>query len=354
MRQSCVAVLALAVPLAGWRAPLAGWRAPDTRFGRAGASRMAAPSVADLVVAASDGDIVAGLGTAALGIAAASAVAAAWSLVADEPPPPPPPRRAPSDKVAVTVDLGADGEPAGPATLFLRPVLPRSDIVQLELRTPLGLLIEETDDGTIVVGGALPGFSAIGRVEPGDILRAVTAYATVVAGAPMWAQVASGTPMGTAQLKRLIFTTDGAAYADVKDAIASCRPDAGGSGVVSLVVERAVNASTPLAPRVAADERLEPLQVCILRRAFRFHSRFLAPSFPCMRSTPSVFLAFACALLRRPPCRTPSLLSRPSRAPRLQAVLARDLRLPPAPALGEEELAKLGPAERARRLFGDE
>lgn len=257
---------------------------------------MAAPSISGLVSAAADGDIAAGLSAVALAAAASAAVATARSLVADEPPPDPPPRLAEDDSVFVTVDLGDGGEPPGPVRLLLKPLLERSDFVQISLRTPLGLLIEQRDDGTIVVGGALPGYSAIGQAETGDLLRAVTAYSEVVAGAPMWAQVASGTPMGRRSLKRLVFTTAGATYADVKDAIASHRPDAGGDGFVSLVLERAVNSTTPLAPREAAQPKLEPLR----------------------------------------------------------DVLARDLRLPPVPVLGEAELAALGPFDRARRLLGDE
>ena len=58
----------------------------------------------------------------------------------------------------------------------------------------------------------------------------------------------------------MIFRTEGATFADVRDAIASHREDEGGNGMVTLVLERAVNASTPLStPRDDAPPRLEPL-----------------------------------------------------------------------------------------------
>lgn len=166
-------------------------------------------------------------------------------------------------KAAVEVDLGPDGEPAGVCRLLFSPLLERSTLSTLDLRVPLGLRIEETG-GRIVVQGALPGYSADGHVEPGDVLRAVTAYREVVAGAPMWQQVISYAPVGKLALKRLIFRTDGAAFADVFDSIASHRVDDGGNGVVTLVLERAVNSSVPVAPdEVPAG--LEPLRDVILR-----------------------------------------------------------------------------------------
>ena len=167
---------------------------------------------------------------------------------------------------AVTVDLGPDGEPKGRSQLKFRPMLDRSDLILIdELRVPLGMVIEEADDGSIVVQGALPGYSANGVVEPGDLIRAVTAYREVIADAPMWQQMMSYTPVGKVALKRLIFRTEGARYDDVRDAIASHRQEDGGNGLVTLVVERAVNASTPLAPREDAPAGLEPLQDVIKR-----------------------------------------------------------------------------------------
>lgn len=249
----------------------------------------------DLLLAAADGDIVASLQTLSLGVAAAFAVVAARRLVEDEPSPsPPPPPPTVDDKVALDIDLGDNGEPPGLTRLLLKPTLPRSDLVVLQLRVPLGLLIEERN-GTIVVTGALPGYSAISQVEAGDVVRAVTLYAEVVAGAPMWQQVTSGTPVGSRSLKRLLFRTDGGTFADVRGAIASHRTSEGGNGAVTLVVEREVEPSVPLAPRDARPPRLEPLR----------------------------------------------------------DVLARDLRLPGASAMGEDELGELSLGARARRLLDD-
>ena len=238
-------------------------------------------SVGDLLTDAADGDISAALEAAALAIAGLASVGVAWSLVEREEDEDvdslPVTDRGEVRKVTVDVDLGANGEPKGEQRLFFKPLLPRSEFVLLELRVPLGLLIEEQQlsspqqllldelasggsapagaagggAGTILVTGALPGYSAFNQVEKGDLLRAVTAYAAVAGDAPMWQQVASalranlnsgpnpsprpiinpnpgpspdpnsnpnpnpdqvtsGTPVGDVTSKRLIFKTDGA------------------------------------------------------------------------------------------------------------------------------------------------
>ena len=111
---------------------------------------------------------------------------------------------------------------------------------------PLGLVIEEDDEGRIVATGALPGYGAYPTVQPGDILRAVSAYKEVITGAPMWRQMMSYTPVGTPQLKRLLFRCDDASYYDVRNAIASHRAGDGGNGIAtSLVIERAAGAEVP-------------------------------------------------------------------------------------------------------------
>ena len=66
-------------------------------------------------------------------------------------------------------------------------------------------------------------------MQPGDILRAVSAYKEVITGAPMWRQMMSYTPVGTPQLKRLLFRCDDASYYDVRNAIASHRAGDGGN-----------------------------------------------------------------------------------------------------------------------------
>ena len=168
------------------------------------------PASMNLLEAASDGDIAAVLETAAIGVGAALGVGAAWSLVQSD-------QEEERDNESVEnsrtntpdriysldVDLGKDGEPKGISRLMFKPLLPRSELLLLELRTPLGLLIEETEssggaagESTIVVKDALPGYSAMRQVEPGDLIRAVTAYAMVAGDAPMWQQVTSGTPVG--------------------------------------------------------------------------------------------------------------------------------------------------------------
>jgi len=246
----------------------------------------------DLLTAAADGDIAASLEAIVLLVAGVFAVAAARSLVsadaadaadaADEAPRQPRTVDPAEESFAVDIDLGEDGEPPGVSRLAFQPLLARSDLLQLQLRVPLGLLIEErrlTDvvgaaaasaagskrpASTILVTGALPGtFGAFGAVAEGDLVRGVTAYTQVVGNAPMWQQVTSGTPVGKAALKRLVFRADGATYADIRDAIASHRD---GDGVVTLLVERAVDAARPLAPRDTSERGgLEPLQSVLAR-----------------------------------------------------------------------------------------
>ena len=224
----------------------------------------------DLVVAASDGDIPAALELVVLTAASLLAVGAGWAAAqpdALDDLPPSPPRFTASETIGLEVDLGSDGEPAGPQAMYLKRLLPRSELLVVPLRVPLGLLIEESAShgGTVEVTGALPGFSALGHVEAGDLVRGVTAYRQVIAGAPMWQQVTSGTPMGTMSLKRCFFKVDAqTTYADVRDAIASHRTSDGGDGQVTLVLERAVNASTPLSPAPQLAPRLAPLQDVVL------------------------------------------------------------------------------------------
>ena len=96
----------------------------------------------------------------------------------------------------------------------------------------------------------------------------MTAYREVVSGAPMWQQVISYTPVGEIRTKRLIFRTEGATYADVRDAISSHRTEEGGNGIVTLVVERALNATSAGSPALDSEEapiRLEPLADVIKR-----------------------------------------------------------------------------------------
>ena len=248
-------------------APPLRWPAPRRRPRGA-----AALGLGDLLDAAAEGDLAANIEAVSLLAASAVGVAAARSLIDEgEPPPPPPPPPdddSPDDTglVAVSVDLGQDGEPAGVARLNLRPRRRRSDILLLErMRLPLGLVIEEVA-GEIVVTGALPGYGAVGQAAEGDVVRGLTAWAPVLAGSPMWQQVTSGTPLGTRQLKRVLFSADGATFGDVRGAIASHRADAGGDGYATLIVERVREEGEP-AGAVSPSQRpsLEPLGAVLAR-----------------------------------------------------------------------------------------
>ena len=150
----------------------------------------------------------------------------------------------------IEIDLGDEGEPKGRHDINFKPLLPRSEIFQLNLGLPLGMLIEVEDDGggsvagrwyqktRVLVTDALPGYSSYRQVRKGDILRAVSAYRMVVTspdGFNALKQLASYTPVGETLLRRLIFRCDGASYNDVRDAIASHRE---GNSIATLVIER--------------------------------------------------------------------------------------------------------------------
>lgn len=159
--------------------------------------------------------------------------------------------------VRLDVDLGPSGEPKGVSTINFSPLLPDSDIFVMQLGLPLGMLIEVVEDGggsiagnwfrntRVVVQDALPGYSACRSVQKGDLLRAVSAYRTVVVapqGFSAWRQLTSYTPVGEVQLRRLIFKTEGASYDDVRDAIKSHNE---GDRIATLVIERARKPPTP-------------------------------------------------------------------------------------------------------------
>ena len=176
-----------------------------------------------------------------------------------------PPRMQQRPSECIEIDLGDEGEPKGRVDINFKPLLPRSEIFQLNLGLPLGMLIEVEDDGggsvagrwyqktRVLVTDALPGYSSYRQVRKGDIVRAVSAYRMVVTspeGFNALKQLASYTPVGETLLRRLIFRCDGASYNDVRDAIASHRE---GNSIATLVIER------PLDPpeAEAADGRPE-------------------------------------------------------------------------------------------------
>ena len=129
------------------------------------------PPSMSLLEDAFDGDISAVLESMAIAGSAAASMRAAWVLaqrdgsedvaaeesIAE--------LNEPDSKMAMSIDLGDDGEPKGVNRFLFTPLLPRSSFLLLELRVPLGLLIEE-QGATIAVTGALPGYSAIQQVEP--------------------------------------------------------------------------------------------------------------------------------------------------------------------------------------------
>lgn len=151
----------------------------------------------------------------------------------------------------IEVDLGPEGDPKGLTSIKLDPLLKRSKFLVVQLGLPLGMLIEVEDDGAgsaagnwyqktrVVITDALPGYSAHGTVQKGDLLRAMTAYRVVKAqaegGFSAWKQVTSGTPVGEPVLRRLVYKCEGATYEQVREAIASHNE---GNRIATLVIER--------------------------------------------------------------------------------------------------------------------
>ena len=127
----------------------------------------------EILSSAADGDVAAAIEAGLLALGAGGAALAARNLLRSEPALEAATARMPiSDRVGIDVDLGDDGEPRGITRLYFKPRLPRSELIRLQLRVPLGLVIEEDEtNGDIVVTGALPGYSSFGQVEPGDLLR---------------------------------------------------------------------------------------------------------------------------------------------------------------------------------------
>jgi len=117
--------------------------------------RARAPSMMDLHIFtdAIDGDIPAALEVSTLFLAVAG-TGRALAQTTD-------PQQLSTSRVSSTpavigldVNLGEDGEPAGVNRVYLKRLLPHSELVVVSLPVPLGLLVEEKldDGGTVVVG----------------------------------------------------------------------------------------------------------------------------------------------------------------------------------------------------------
>lgn len=104
---------------------------------------------------------------------------------------------------------------------------------------PLGLILGEHEriPGATAVDETVPdGNGHVAGVREGDILRAVTAC-QVTMETPTWQLIAGG--IGQPKTKRFMFSTDGVAFEEVMEAVASNRMDPE-QREVWLVVERKV------------------------------------------------------------------------------------------------------------------
>ena len=186
------------------------------------------------------------------------------------------PRMAASSAIAIEIDLGPEGEPVGKTTVKITPKLQNSEMIQMDLGLPLGLLISVQEDGGGSVAGmwyqktrgvvddALPGYSAHGAVRKGDLLRAVTGYRSVVLnpeGFQAFKQVASGTPVGAGnpqnvKLRRIIYKCDSATYDNVREAISSHNE---GNRIATLVIERSLDSGSSSSSSGSDTDREEEL-----------------------------------------------------------------------------------------------
>ena len=106
-----------------------------------------------------------------------------------------------------------------------------------EAPLPLGIVLgQDNESGLITVDDLVPEGSgaSVGKLQEGDVLRAVTACQTTME-TPTWQLLAGG--IGQPKTKRFMFSVDGRPLEEVLDAVGSNRMDVAGRDVV-LVLER--------------------------------------------------------------------------------------------------------------------
>lgn len=128
----------------------------------------------------------------------------------------------------------------GPLEASFEPLLPRSELLCVRLDMPLGMVVEEAEDGIAkgnpFVADIADGSSADnGGVEVGDIVRATT---SVIMGMeyPPWQLMLGG--VGRPKLQKVLIPTQGEPFDKVSAAIVSNSRDAKGNGQVIFVLER--------------------------------------------------------------------------------------------------------------------
>ncbi|KAL3799162.1 hypothetical protein HJC23_002290 [Cyclotella cryptica] len=113
----------------------------------------------------------------------------------------------------------------------------KSRILSTQAPLPLGIVLgQDSESSLITVDDILPegNGATIGKIQQGDILRAVTACQTTME-TPTWQLLAGG--IGMPKTRRFMFSADGKALEEVLNAVGSNRMDAAGRDVV-LVIER--------------------------------------------------------------------------------------------------------------------
>ena len=131
----------------------------------------------------------------------------------------------------------------GPLEASFTPVLPAgtSQLLCVRLNMPLGMLIEEAEEGEAAAGNPVVGellddsSAAAGGVAEGDVIRATTG---VIMGMsyPTWQLMMGG--VGKPSLQKVLMPTSGEPFEKTMAAIGSNAQAQQGNGQVVLVLER--------------------------------------------------------------------------------------------------------------------
>lgn len=145
----------------------------------------------------------------------------------------------------------------GPLEISLQPILSSSELLAVRLDMPLGLLLEEAEQGEVAEGGSsedadatskprappavvvvdlLGGSAEGGGVRRGDLVRATTGVSMAMSY-PAWQLILGG--VGRPTLQKVMFPTLGQPFDAVLAAITSNSRAQQGNGQVILLLERA-------------------------------------------------------------------------------------------------------------------
>ena len=128
----------------------------------------------------------------------------------------------------------------GPLEASFEPLLPGSTLLCVRLDMPIGMLLEEAEEGAAAgsafVSELLPDSNAeLGGLEVGDVVRATTAVSMQMSY-PTWNLIAGG--IGRPKLQKILFPTKGEPFEKLMAAIGSNSRMQQGNDQCILLVER--------------------------------------------------------------------------------------------------------------------